>query len=326
MNVLDKMKEKVEERELSIVQQLNRKERFQDQYELQSLLGKGSFSPVYKAVDKSNGSVVAVKVIKTNLLEENLQLSSGGTMNKEILLKEATILENLQHPNIIQNHGLYIEQQDNYEVCYLVMEYCDRGSVTPYISKNNLLPEAKVRVLVKQLLTGIAHCHANGHIHCDIKSDNILLSSCTQLSEDSPGQVKLADFGLAEKLDESTWHGSSVRDLCGTPMYLSPEMVRGLLAGKPADIWSAGILTYMLLSGDVPYAEAHNETELYKLISLGAIWYESPRWYQQLSPLARNFVELMLEVSPEDRATAEDLLNHAWLQDIELHHDDVMQM
>ncbi|OWZ16725.1 CAMK protein kinase [Phytophthora megakarya] len=104
------------------------------------------------------------------------------------------------------------------------------------------------------------------------------------------------------------------KTLCGTPQYLSPELVSGRLHGTPADIWSTGIMAYMMLTGLVPFDEARNDTELFKLISLGAVWYDQPQW-DAVSPAAKSFVQNMLDISPDSRPSASELLRHEWLQE-----------
>lgn len=256
-------------------------------------LGEGRFARVYKARNKLTGEQFAVKCI------QDKDMTKEGS---DMLVAEVGALNRLKHPNIISHHGFYSEG-DYY---YLVLDYCNKGSLRELMDTHKIVPEPMAKKLIRQMLSGIAHCHSMGHVHRDIKAENVLLSG---IGGDL--HAKLADFGLSEELELAH---SRLMDICGTPQYLSPEIVSGRLYGKPSDIWSAGILSYMMLSGVVPFEEAPNESALHKLIRLGAIWYHQPSW-SGVSPAGKDFVKRMLDINPESRATAEELLAHRWLRE-----------
>lgn len=266
---------------------------FQDLYAVEGVLGEGKFARVFKAKHRVTGREFAVKCLK------NKELSQEAT---DMLVAEVGALSRLKHPNVIAHHGFYSEG-DNY---YLVLDYCKQGSIRTLLDKHSVIPEHHAKRLIKQMVAALAYCHSMGQVHRDVKAENVMLvgRSRHELT------VKLADFGLSEELELGH---SRLQDICGTPQYLSPEIVSGRLYGKPADIWSAGILSYMMLSGIVPFEEAVNESSLHQLIRLGAIWYNQPAW-ADVSPAAKSFVQRMLDINPETRATAEELLAHEWLQ------------
>ncbi|KAE8913303.1 hypothetical protein PF005_g5579 [Phytophthora fragariae] len=266
---------------------------FKDTYELGMELGSGKFSTVFMATHRDTGETVAVKSIKDDAITQE---------GCEVLIAEVGALNRLKHRNIISHHGFYNED-GRY---LLVLEYCNRGSVRKMLDEHKVVPEHIAKRILKQTLSALEYCHAMGQVHRDVKAENILLTE----SEDGSLTAKLADFGLSEELQLAN---RRLQTLCGTPQYLSPELVSGRLHGTPADIWSTGILAYMMLSGVVPFDEAKNDTELFKLISLGALWYDQPQWCN-VSPDAKSFVQSMLDISPESRATATELLKHEWLQ------------
>ncbi|DBA04286.1 TPA: hypothetical protein N0F65_002048 [Lagenidium giganteum] len=273
---------------------------FHDQYELKEYLGEGHYSEVYRAVHKATGQSYAVKCVKDQRLTNEAQ---------ETLTAEVAALNRLKHPNIITHHGFFSEG-NNY---YLVLDYCQHGSLVRVMNERGALPEAEAKHIIRQVLSAVNYCHEMGHVHRDIKADNVLITEQGPSNDGSSGQqytVKLADFGLSEELQLSS---DRLQEICGTPQYLSPEIVSGRAYGRPADIWSIGILSYMLLSGRVPFDEAASERQLHQLIRLGAISYKQPEW-QHVSRDGRDFVQRMLDVSSKDRATAAALLRHPWMQ------------
>ncbi|RLN98253.1 hypothetical protein BBJ28_00000032 [Nothophytophthora sp. Chile5] len=267
---------------------------FEDTYELGRELGAGKFSTVRQATHRETGEPFAVKCI------QNGEMTKEGC---EVLIAEVGALNRLKHPNIISHHGFYNEGGKY----LLVLDLCNRGSLSDLLAQHKVFPEQEAKELLKQTLSALEYCHRMGQVHRDIKAENILLA------EDEAGEltVKLADFGLSVELQLAN---SRLQDRCGTPQYLSPEIVSGRLYGTPADVWSAGILAYMMLSGVVPFHEAKSDAELFKLISLGAVWYDHPEW-EAVSPAGKAFVQRMLDISPESRPTAAELLEDEWLRD-----------
>uniref|UniRef100_A0AAV1UTC3 Protein kinase domain-containing protein n=1 Tax=Peronospora matthiolae TaxID=2874970 RepID=A0AAV1UTC3_9STRA len=268
---------------------------FHDTYELGRELVSGKFSSVSEVTHRETGQQFAVKVIPDN------ELTVEG---REMLIAEVGALNRLKHRHVIAHHGFYNEDGK----FLLVLELCNYGSVRNLINEHKVVPEQVAKRILKQTLTALDYCHSMGQVHRDVKAENVLL--CT--NEDGLLTVKLADFGLSEELGLGN---RRLLTMCGTPQYLSPEIVSGRRYGTPADIWSTGILAYMMLSGLVPFHEARNETELFKLISLGAVWYDQREW-DAVSPAAKDFVQSMLEVSVESRLTAAELLQHDWLTDV----------
>ncbi|GAB9464738.1 Camk protein kinase [Globisporangium polare] len=270
---------------------------FKDIYEMGEFLGRGHFSQVFKVTHKETGQVFAVKCLK------NDDLTKEG---REMLVAEVGALNRLKHPHVISHHGFYSEG-DSY---YLVLDYCAGGGLERVLKDSKFLPEAQAKRVIRQVLSALEYCHSMGQIHRDVKAENILLSHEID-GDDNDFHVKLADFGLSEELELGS---GRLQQICGTPQYLSPEIVSGRVYGKPADIWAAGILSYMLLSGKIPFIEARSQQDLYKLISLGAIWF-GPRDWGHVSRAGKDFVQRMLEISPDVRATATELLAHEWLRD-----------
>lgn len=276
---------------------------FSELYEMGELLGRGQFSQVFRATHRETGEAFAVKCLRDDRLTKE---------GREMLVAEVGALNRLTHANVIGHHGFFSENGSY----YLVLDMCHGGGLEHVVKARRAMPEAHVKHVMRQVLSALEYCHAMGQIHRDVKAENVLLSHA--LDSDSADSVnlsqvhvKLADFGLSEELELAS---GRLQQICGTPQYLSPELVSGRGYGKPADIWAAGILSYMLLSGKIPFDEALNEQDLYKRIGLGAIWF-SPRDWSAVSRDAQDVVHRMLDISPDSRATASELLQHAWFQE-----------
>lgn len=268
---------------------------FHEQYVLGDYLGTGRFAQVYTATHRETGEVFAVKSVT------DAELTQEG---RDTLIAEVAALNRLNHPNVISHHGFFSEN-DNY---FLLLDYCDRGSVRRLLRTKKRVCEATAKSIIRQLLQALEYCHVMGVVHRDVKAENVLLS---RRGAEGDFHVQLADFGLSKELDLVSGY---LQDMCGTPQYLSPEIVSGRTYAQPADIWSAGILSYMLLSGRVPFDNAGSEAELFRDIRIGAIWYHQADW-KDVSPEAKDFVQKMLEVSPGARPSASELLAHKWFQD-----------
>lgn len=213
------------------------------------------------------------------------------------------MLASLSHPHVIK----YIEHFEDDTSLYIVTEYLPGGELFERIVQRQYYSEQDVRAVMKTLLETIKYCHDRGVVHRDIKPENILL----QNPEDD-ASVKLADFGFAKKVDESSF--SMLQTACGTPGYVAPEILGSKEApyDKRVDVWSLGIVAYILLCGYPPFREK-TQKALFARIRKAQYEFDSP-WWDPVSDAAKDFVRKMIVVNPDERATLEDLLQHEFLQ------------
>lgn len=265
--------------------------RFADVYTLGRELGAGTFSVVREATHKATGERFAIKCIK------RAQLSADDL---EALVAEVKILREMQHTHIVKLYDVF--QEDKY--FFLVTEYMAGGELFERIVKKNFYSEREARDLVKVLLETIAFCHSANVVHRDLKPENLLLSS----TEDD-ADIKLADFGFAKKALEKGDAGLSTA--CGTPGYVAPEILMSKSYGKEVDIWSIGVITYILLCGYPPFHH-DNQSMLFKLIKTGRYEFDSPYW-DDVSAEAKHIISKMLLLQPAERWTALQLLEHPWI-------------
>lgn len=254
-----------------------------------SFLGVGGFGEVLSVRHIPTGTCRAQKIIKKNKLSyENTK--SG------VALKESLILSKLNHPNVIK---LYEVLEDSYNY-YIITELCEGGSLKDRLKKMNQIPETMVIEIIKQILDATHYMHSQNLVHCDIKLENILLTSSTS------NNIKLADFGCSQFIES----GKCLNDLCGSLFYLAPEVVKMNYTEK-ADIWSCGILTLIMLTGAFPYSGKNKEVIKEKIKSITTS--ELLEKMSQFSQGAQDFVRQMLETNPDKRITAENARKHAWL-------------
>jgi len=254
-------------------------ERLSD-YEMIAELGRGSYAIVKEWINKLIEKRVAIKEYeKKNLVTPQKRITVSNEIKTLSLLK---------HPNIVR---LYTTIEDN-DKLYLVMEVIKGQSLEKYIQAKCRLQEAEAISLFKQILEAIAYCHEQQICHRDIKTENILITP--------EGNVKLIDFGFATLSSRN----ERLKVFCGTPCYMSPEIVsRKKYLGPNADIWSLGILYYFMLSGSFPF-HGKSLQDLFRNIYRGK--YACPAC---ISPLAKNFINRMLQVNEEKRATAKDVIS-----------------
>ena len=225
------------------------------------------------------------------------------------LKQEIALLKSLRHPNIITLHE-HFEDDAHY---YLVTEKCAGGELFDRIVEREFYSELKARNVARALLQAIEYCHDHDVVHRDLKPENLLLTS-----REDDESFKIADFGfgkrsvgLASREDHNNAYGLSTQ--CGTPGYIAPEILEGQRYGKGVDIWSAGIITYILLCGYPPFHD-DDLKQLFRKIRKGEYEFDSPFW-DEVSNAARNFVQRMLVVQQDKRATARELLQDPWILD-----------
>ncbi|OQR83320.1 26S proteasome non-ATPase regulatory subunit [Achlya hypogyna] len=268
---------------------------FRQQYVLGEKIGEGAFSVVRKATEKATGRAYAVKCFR------KMKLSDQDV--KDILL-EVDLLRQMNHPHVLNLRAFF----DEPEFYYTVMDLVEGGELFDRIVEKEYYTEKECRDLIKILLETIQYCHSLGIVHRDLKPDNILMTS-----RDDDASIKIADFGLA-KQDAME---NNLMSSCGTPEYIAPEIARNVFAkekvpyGKAVDIWSIGVITYVLLCGYTPF-HANNQVHLFRKILKGHVEFNSPYW-DDISTDAKHFVARMLVVDPTKRATAAQLLQDPWV-------------
>jgi len=267
----------------------NGKKSFDSEYKRGKALGEGAFSVVIEATKKSTGESFAVKVVtKTKLTKED-----------DVALKdEIHVLRELQHPHIIRLYEVFEEK----DFWYLVTEKMMGGELFDRIVAKSYYNEKEARDVCKILFEAIGMCHKNSVAHRDLKPENLLLRS-----EDNDSEIKIADFGFAKKVLTP----NSLTTQCGTPGYVAPEILEGNAYDTKSDMWSLGVIVYILLGGYPPFIE-QNQRELFRKIRKGNYEFHEEYW-GSVSPEAKDLISSLLVVNPSKRMSATDALQHKWM-------------
>ncbi|KAM0893845.1 hypothetical protein ACQ4PT_024845 [Festuca glaucescens] len=259
-------------------------------YELGPLLGRGTFAKVYLAQPVAGGEPVAVKVI-----DKAEVLGIPGMAPR--VLREVAAMRRLRHPGVLRLHEVLATRSR----IYLVMELAPRGDLQSALAANRKgFPERTARRIFVQLATALAHCHARGVAHRDVKPQNILL--------DAAGGLKVSDFGLSAAPVVPGSAESLLLTACGTPAYAAPEVLRRkAYDGAKVDAWSCGVVLFVLLSGRLPFDDANIVEMCRKALRRE---YEIPT---SVSPPARRLLHRLLDPNPETRIAIEALsASHPW--------------
>lgn len=261
-------------------------------FELKEQIGTGSTSVCHKCVRKSDGAQFACKVIDKRQVETKF----SGLLDQFYV--EIKVLRMLNHANIIKLEDAY----DSNGQIFMVMEPMAGGELFDYVVDKGTLSEEEASVMVRKIISALAHMHSKDIIHRDLKPENLLLTS-----KFPDAEVKLIDFGLAKVMTESV-----ARSFLGTRGYLAPEMLQRDAYDKAIDVWALGIIVFVLLCGCLPFDDDSNkidtESAARKKFSL-----RFPRWAMNLSPSAKDLLHSLLDVNPKTRLTAEEALNHPWV-------------
>jgi len=266
-------------------------EAFRARYKMDSVdLGSGAFSVVKLGIDRSTDEKVAIKVIEKKNVSEKFMKNLG---------REIEIMIKVDHPNVVKMYDMY----DTGDRFYFVMELVTGGELFDRIVEKGSYSEDDAKTLVKRILRGISYLHSNGIAHRDLKPENLLLKS-----KDNDFDVKIADFGLSSFVSENTL----MQTACGTPAYVAPEVLANKGYGPEVDIWSVGVITYILLVGFPPF---HGETvrQILEVVMRGRYDFPSPYW-DDISPQARDFVRKCLVVDPDRRMKADEALEHPFIR------------
>jgi calcium/calmodulin-dependent protein kinase I len=262
---------------------------FRDHYSVGKTLGEGAFSIVKEVTHRANRANYAAKIVtKTKLTRED-----------EIALKdEISILKAMTHSHIINLYDVF----DENAYYYLVTELMLGGELFDRIVTKTFYNEKEARDVCKILFQALDYCHSKKVAHRDLKPENLLLVSRTD-----DKNIKLADFGFAKKVSSS----KCLLTQCGTPGYVAPEILHGVPYGTKADLWSLGVITYILLGGYPPFIE-QNQRELFKKIKRGQYEFHVEYW-GQISKEAKDLIAGMLTVDPDKRISASRALQDPWI-------------
>lgn len=247
---------------------------------------------------KADGGKWAIKCIKKANLEAE---------DSEALELEMNLMKTLEHPGIVKMKECF----DTPKVLYMVLEPMVGGELFDRIVEKEKYGEGDARDVVKTVTEAIQYCHSQGVVHRDLKPENLLLSS-----PDDDAKVKVADFGLAKMLTADT----AMTTACGTPGYVAPEILGGQEYDNSVDMWSIGVIMYILLCGFPPFYDENNAA-LFESIKRGKYDYPSPYW-DNVSDEAKELIDSLLQVDPGSRFTAAGVLDHPWIASHDTYHDN----
>ncbi|XP_044311838.1 calcium/calmodulin-dependent protein kinase type IV-like [Varanus komodoensis] len=249
-------------------------------------LGRGATSVVYDCEDKKTHIKYAAKVLKK-------------TVNQKTVKSEVSVLLKLSHPNIIKLKEV-IETPSE---IVLILERVTGGELFDRIMEKGTYSEKDAVHVMKQILEAVSYLHANGVVHRDLKPENILFAN---LSPNAP--LKIGDFGLAKILDK----GQVMNTVCGTAGYCAPEVIQGASYGPEVDMWSLGVILYILLCGFEPFFDPRGDPYIFTHVLKCDYEFTSP-WWDDISQSAKDLIGKLIVLDPKERLTIQEVLQHPWI-------------
>ena len=264
-------------------------------YDFGEMLGKGGFAEVRLATEKATGKQVAMKIMT---LPANPRSVDDNT--REDVMKEINLLTGLDHPNIVKLYEYFDEKKK----FYLSTELMRGGELLKSVIEKERYGENDAKQCFVQMLRGIQYLHENKITHRDLKLENLMLD------EKGSNVVKIVDFGLAKRAQETI-----MDTVCGTPQYVAPEVISGddtSVYDNKVDMWSAGVVLYVLLGGYPPFYD-ENEPRLFQKIANGIYDFDDDVW-EVVSEDAKDLIRGLLTVNPAKRLDATQALQHKWVK------------
>jgi serine/threonine protein kinase len=252
-------------------------------------IGWGSFSKVYKGVHIETNQKVAIKRIHVQKLNKQLHLR---------LDIEIKIMKSLDHPNIIKFYDVLYS--DNKEYIFIILEYCENGDFSKLVNSHKTENENKIKYYMKQLRDGLEYLRNNNIVHRDLKPKNILITNNMDV-------LKIADFGFAKNVVDDC---SLMDTLCGSPLYMAPEILNKKQYNISSDLWSVGVILYEMVYHKYPYGNPLNILDLMHKIESCKI--EFPEI--SISIECMNLLKLLLQVDNNYRITWTEFFNHEWFK------------
>jgi serine/threonine protein kinase len=268
-------------------------------YDIGEELGRGSFAVVKKGIRKSDGAVFAFKFIDRTALKGD---------DEAMLQSECAVLKEVHHPNIVRLFEIYSAA----DTLVLVMEFVDAGEMLEKLKVQERYCEADAANTVERIAVALKYIHAKGIAHRDLKPENLLLTHTGEV-------VKIADFGFAKLMSEEH---QMLQTACGTPEYVAPEVLQQRGYDVECDIWSLGVVLYVMLCGRPPFW-SRNQRKLFDLIQHEPVHFRSDYGWDGVSAQAKDLILQMLEKDPRKRMNSDQVLAHPWLQRKDTYTNDL---
>nr|XP_029511319.1 serine/threonine-protein kinase 33-like isoform X1 [Oncorhynchus nerka]XP_029511320.1 serine/threonine-protein kinase 33-like isoform X1 [Oncorhynchus nerka] len=276
--------------------------RMEDEADLQQIysfgrkLGQGSFGVVCEATHNETRKKWAIKKVNKE---------KAGSSGVKLLEREVSILKRVNHAHIIHLEEVFETQKR----MYLVTELCEGGELKELLQKNTRFTEEETRHIINSLAEAIVYLHKKDIVHRDLKLENILVKSYHGDDNDMIN-IKVTDFGLSVKKG-GVGSENMLKATCGTPIYMAPEVINAHEYSQQCDVWSIGVIMYMLLCGEPPFI-ATSEERLFEMIKKGELHFVGPIW-DSISDAAKKVLSCLLKVDPAHRITANELLDNPWI-------------
>ncbi|KAM4617122.1 serine/threonine-protein kinase 33 isoform 2-T3 [Discoglossus pictus] len=262
-------------------------------------LGQGSFGVVIEATHRETGKKWAMKKVNRE---------KAGSSAVKLLEREVTILKSVNHEHIIHLEEVF----ETPKRMYLVMELCEDGELKEILRRKKRFSETETRHVIRSLASALAYLHKKDIVHRDLKLENILVKSDDSTNkEEIKLNIKVTDFGLAVQKG-GVGSENLLQSTCGTPVYMAPEIINAHDYSRQCDIWSVGVIMYMLLCGEPPFMGS-SEEKLFEHIRKGKLNFSNVVVWQSVSEAAKDVLQRLLKVDPAYRITATELVDNAWI-------------
>eukprot|EP00903_Cladosiphon_okamuranus_P020574 g18885.t1 len=287
---------------------------FSSCYTLGAKLGEGAFGTVFKAtraspnngspgrsrsswVERESAKASSTSVFAVKRIPKRDPRVAAADIEDEVI-NEANIMRELNHANVVSIYDFFQEDPNYF---YMVLELMEGGELFGRIVKKAYYNEAEARDVCKILLGAVSYIHSRGIVHRDLKPENLLLAS-----PNDDTSIRLADFGFASSVREGY-----LITACGTPGYVAPEMLKNLPYKTSVDVWSVGVIIYVLLAGYPPFYD-RDQKRMFRAIRGGHFKFHDKYW-KEVSAEAKDLITKLLTVDPEARITASEACEHPWL-------------
>ncbi|CAM9489552.1 unnamed protein product, partial [Ectocarpus sp. 6 AP-2014] len=269
-------------------------------YAVVKKLGEGAYGQVFQATRIASGDASAAGVGAAPRYIAIKSIQKEGLTKKETgdIINEAKIMRELNHPNVVSIYGFY---EDDPKCFYLALELMEGGELLDRIVQKTYYNEAEARDVCVPLLRAVEYLHKQGIVHRDLKPENLLLASASDATS-----IRLADFGFAASIRD----GDLING-CGTPFYVAPEMLKNVPYGASVDMWSIGVIIFVLLAGTPPFHD-RDQKLMFRKIKSGEYKFKGDFW-QEISGDAKDLITKLLTVDPAKRLTASAACKHPWL-------------